>query len=186
MCHWGKAMTWYRPMVDRPALDAQLPQMDNALPKPLDAGRHRGRLHDRQRGRQRRLERRRIRQRPGEELVRRRPRSVFADGLTTDVQVPGDAPVPLAELEPANDFSNVQHVRSPSCHARPSPTRQRRLNQLAIGLALIAARRIPFEKTRRNAPYCGLCHAGCVMARACRLGRDLGNPFRLEAITTWH
>ena len=106
-------------LVDGPTLDALLAQIDDALPKPLDAGGHRGRADDRQRGRQRRLQRRGLRQRAGQQVLRRGPLVIFAHGLATDVQVPGDAPVPLAELEPAKNLANVQHVRSPSCHARP-------------------------------------------------------------------
>jgi hypothetical protein len=106
-------------LVDGPTLDTVLPQIDDPLAKPLDTRRcGRGADHG-QRGGQSQLQRRSVRQRLRQEPLARGPLVVLAHGLPTDVQVPGNAPVPLAELQPAKNLANVQHVRSPSCHARP-------------------------------------------------------------------
>jgi hypothetical protein len=62
-----------------------------------------------------RLQRRGVRQRTAREALLLRLRPIFANRLATDLQVPSDLLIGLAQLHSSNQLTNVQHVRSPPC-----------------------------------------------------------------------
>jgi hypothetical protein len=115
----GEAMLLDEELPDGLAFDPTLVQGEHALAPGLDPRLLMRRALGRRR-RQQAGERGRVRERAAaQDAVAARPDAIPGDGVATDAEVPSDPTIGLAQLQPAENLTDVGHRTPPSRHSSP-------------------------------------------------------------------
>ena len=115
----GEVMLLDEELPDGLAFDPTLVQGEHALAPGLDPRLLMRRALGRRR-RQQAGERGRVRERAAvQDAVAARPHAIPRDGVATDAEIPGDPAIGLAQLQPAENLTDVGHRTPPSRHSSP-------------------------------------------------------------------